>query len=140
MMTGSRAHVHAEGTAAGPAAAHATGATGAGSVVLELGGDTGVLVLHVPARLHGTEIEIGPEGAICPEGDGSCGQRTHSLVRERVTAAGASYAAVYPGVPAGRYTIWGDDDVPVGMVVIVGGQVTSFRWPVPRLTGHADSR
>lgn len=122
-MTVSHARVHAEGAAAGHAAAHAAGATGAGSVVLELGGDIGVLVLHVPARLHGTEIEISPEGG------GPHGRRTHSLVRERVTASGTSYAAVYPDVPAGRYTIWGDDGVPVGTTVISGGQVACFHWP-----------
>jgi hypothetical protein len=122
-MTMSHVRVHTEGAAAGQAAAHAAGATGAGSVVLELGGEIGVLVLHAPDRLHGTEVEISPES------DGPHGHRTHSLVRERVTASGTSYAAVYPGVPAGRYTIWGDDGAPVGTVVISAGQVASFRWP-----------
>jgi hypothetical protein len=116
-------HTHPGGATAGHGAAHATGATGAGSVVLELGGDIGALVLHVPARLHGTEIEISPEG------DGPHGHRTHSLVRERVTATGTSYAAVYPGVPADRYTIWGEDGVPVGTAVISGGEAATFRWP-----------
>jgi hypothetical protein len=122
-MTVSHTRVHTEGAAAGHAAAHATGATGAGSVILELGGDIGVLVLHAPARLHGTEIEISPESG------GPHGHRTHSLVRERVTASGTSYAAVYPGVPAGRYTIWGGDGTPLGTAVISGGQVASFHWP-----------
>ena len=122
-MTVSHARVHAEGAAAGHAAAHATGATGAGSVVLELGEDIGVLVLHAPARLHGTEIEISQENS------GPHGRRTHSLVRERATASGTSYAAVYPDVPAGRYTIWGDDGVAAGTAVISGGQVASFHWP-----------
>jgi hypothetical protein len=119
VTTVSHTRVHTEGAAAG----HAPGATGAGSVVLELGGDIGVLVLHAPARLHRTEIEISPES------DGPHGRRTHSLVRERITASGTSHAAVYPGVPAGRYTIWGDDGVPVGTAVISGGQMASFRWP-----------
>jgi hypothetical protein len=57
-MTVSHGRVHAEATAAGHAAAHATGV---GSVILELGEDIGVFVLHAPARLHGTEIEISPE-------------------------------------------------------------------------------
>jgi hypothetical protein len=118
-MTVSHARVHSEGAPAG----HAAGATGAGSVVLELGGDIGVLVLYAPARLHGTELEISPESG------GPHGRRTHSLVRERVTASGISYAAVYPDVPAGRYTIWGDDGAPAGTVVISGGQVASFHWP-----------
>jgi len=122
-MTVSHTRVHAEGVAAGHATAHAAGATSAGSVILELGGDIGVLVLHTPARLHGTEIEISPESG------GPHGPRTHSLVRERVTASGTSYAAVYAGVPAGRYTVWGDDGAPVGTAVISGGQVASFHWP-----------
>lgn len=119
-MTVSHVRVHPEGAAPGHAVAHATGA---GSVILELGEDIGVLVLHTPARLHGAEIEISPDGADPRE------HRTHSLVRERVTASGTSYAAVYPSVPAGRYAVWGDGDVQVGTVVISGGQVASFHWP-----------
>ena len=115
MTTVSHTRVHTEGAAAG----HAPGATGAGSVVLELGGDIGVLVLHAPARLHRTEIEISPES------DGPHGRRTHSLVRERITASGTSHAAVYPGVPAGRYTIWGMTAFPWERPSSQGG-----RWPV----------
>jgi hypothetical protein len=100
---------------------HAAGATGAGSVVLELGGDVGVLVLQAPATLLGHEIEISPVTH-----GGNDGARTHSLVRERVTVAGVSYAAVYPGVPAGRYTVWRDHRTPAGTVTITGGQVARF--------------
>ena len=101
---------------------HATGPTGAGRVVLELGGDIGVLVLHTPAALAGQEIEISTSG---PAGS----HRTHSLVRERHTASGISFAAVYPGVPAGEYTIWQDPGTPAGTVTITGGQVSRFNWP-----------
>jgi len=114
---------HAVGHTTGHGAAHATGATGAGSVVLELGGDIGALILRTPPRLHGTEIEISPKSR------GPHGHRTHSLVRERVTASGVSYAAVYPEVPAGHYTVWGEDGAPVGTVVIAGGQVATVHWP-----------
>ena len=55
--------------------------------------------------------------------------RTHSMVRERGTAAGKSYAAVYPGLAVGRYTVWRDHDTPVGTVTIDGGRVTRYRWP-----------
>jgi hypothetical protein len=39
------------------------------------------------------------------------------------------YAAVYPGLRGGAYTIWGEEMKPLGTVVINGGQVTSWRWP-----------
>jgi len=100
---------------------HAAGATGAGSVVLELGGDVGVLVVTTPAALLGQEIEISPAGPDSP--------RTHSLVRERVTADGTSYAAVYPALAAGHYTVWADTATAVGSIAVSGGQVASFRWP-----------
>lgn len=102
---------------------HATGATGAGSVILELGGQIGVLVLHAPAELHGQEIEISRCDCDAPT------RRTHSLVRQRETASGTSYAAVYPGVPAGRYTVWRDTTTAAGTVTVRGGQVAQFHWP-----------
>jgi hypothetical protein len=98
------------------------GPTGPGSVVLDLGGAFGALVLETPAALHGNEIEISLVG-------GAAGRRTHSLVRERTTPGGTRYAAVYPGLPAGRYLIWRHIDTPVGEVTIDGGMVTRFRWP-----------
>jgi hypothetical protein len=99
------------------------GPSGAGSVVLEVGAGTGALVLHTPAGLAGQEIEISPAGG------GPAARRTHSLVRERNTSAGTSYAAVYPDVTAGEYTLWRDDTTPAAVITINGGQVTSYRWP-----------
>lgn len=99
------------------------GPSGPGSVVLDLGNDVGALVLETSSALLGQEIEISPVGAVMAPG------RTHSLVRERSTAAGTSYAAVYPGLVAGRYLIWRHTDTPVGEVTIDGGRVSRFRWP-----------
>src|SRR5262245_57701100 len=99
------------------------GPSGPASVVLDLGTDIGALVLATPAALLGREIEVSPVGGVMAVG------RTHSLVRERRTAAGTSYAAVYPGLVAGRYLVWGHTDAPVGEVSIDGGRVTRFRWP-----------
>lgn len=101
---------------------HATGPTEAGSVVLELGGDIGVLVLLAPAELHGREIEISSSAPGNPH-------TTHALVRERHTTSGISFAAVYPGVPAGEYTVWRDADTPAGTVTIAGGEVSTFLLP-----------
>jgi hypothetical protein len=38
------------------------------------------------------------------------------------------YAAVYPGLPAGRYTVW-RAHTPVAAVTVTGGQVSSCHWP-----------
>lgn len=107
-------------------AGHAHGPTGPGSVILELGADIGALLLHAPPGLAGHEIEISPSAG---------GPRTHSLVRERVTAGGVSYAAVYPAVPAGAYTVWREDGVAAGQVAIHGGEVSRFRWPEAAAAG-----
>lgn len=100
------------------------GTSGAGTVVLDLGAGVGALVLYTPAALHGEEIEISRTGHA----------RTHSRVRARETNAGTRYAAVYPGLPAGDYTIWHFADGPgagrpVMTTAIAGGSVTSCDWP-----------
>jgi len=94
----------------------------AGSVVLDVGADIGALVLHTPASLDGLEIEISPDGR-------PAARRTHSQVRERRAGHCVQYAAVYPGLTAGAYTIWRDDSTPAATVTIHGGQVTSCHWP-----------
>ena len=100
----------------------AAGPSGPGTVVLELGADVGALVLFTPAELDGREIEISLEGY-------AAGRRTHSRVRPRHMPAGTRYAAVYPDLPAGSYTIWADEESRAGSVVIAGGQVTNWSWP-----------
>jgi hypothetical protein len=101
---------------------HVPGPSRAGSVVLDLGAGIGALILDAPAELNGREIEISPAGG----GLGS--PRTHSLVRERRTGAGTGYAAVYPGLAEGVYTIWRDAEAPAATVTIASGRVTSYRW------------
>jgi hypothetical protein len=98
------------------------GPSGPGSVVLDIGVSVGALVLHAPAALNGREIEISPDGDLDA-------LRTHSQVRERRIAGRPVYAAVYPGLTAGRYIIWRDAGGPAGTVAITGGQVTEWHWP-----------
>jgi hypothetical protein len=99
------------------------GPSGAGRVVLEVGAGIGALVLDTPAGLAGQEIEI----SLASGGPGA--RRTHSLVRERRTSSGTSYAAVYPGLPVGDYTLWRDAATPGATITIDAGQVTWYRWP-----------
>jgi hypothetical protein len=94
------------------------GPTGPGTVLLELGHDVGALVLLVPADRNGAEIEISQDGL----------PRRHAQVRERLARAGTTYAAVYPGLPAGRYTLWRDRQTPGGTVEVAGGHVTTVDW------------
>lgn len=100
----------------------ALGPSAPGSVVLELGPGTGAIVLHTPQELDGAEIEISRDGT-------GSGRRTHSQVRQRETGAGVRYAAVYPDVAAGDYTIWRPDHTPALRVRVTGGEVTTARWP-----------
>jgi hypothetical protein len=99
----------------------AAGPSGPGTVILELGADVGALVLFTPAELDGREIEISRDDQVA--------RRTHSQVRPRHMATGTKYAAVYPDLPAGVYTIWADERRPAGRVVIAGGRVTNWSWP-----------
>jgi hypothetical protein len=94
--------------------------SGHGTVVLDIGAGTGALILHTPATLDGHEIEISRDvpGAV----------RTHSQVRERRTGRAVRYAAVYPALPAGEYTIWRDAATPLTTVTISGGGITSCHW------------
>ena len=99
----------------------AAGPSGPGTVVLELGAGVGALVLYTPAELDGREIEISR--------DDRDAHRTHSQVRSRHLTTGTRYAAVYPDLPAGPYTVWADEQRAAGRVVVTGGRVTNWSWP-----------
>lgn len=95
-------------------------ASGPGTVVMEVGAGVGALILYTPAGLDGAEIEISRDGDP---------RRTHSRVRARHVPGGTRYAAVYPGLPEGRYTVWRSGHVCAAAVTVTGGQVASCRWP-----------
>ena len=98
------------------------GPSGPGTVVLELGADVGALVLLTPAEMDGREIEISRD-------EDRSARRTHSQVRPRHMPARTRYAAVYPDLAEGTYTIWADEQSRAGSVVIAGGRVTNWSWP-----------
>ncbi len=104
-------------------------------MVLDIGPGAGALVLYAPASLEGAEIEISPA-------DVAAARRTHSQVRRRLSgpaghdtglagSASVTFAAVYPALPAGRYTLWRDADTPAGALTIADGEVTEWHWPAP---------
>ena len=93
----------------------------AGTVVLEIGADTGALMLCTPADLAGREIEISPASEPA--------RRRHASVRQRRTGGGTGHAAIYDRLAPGSYTIWRDHAAPAATITITGGQVTSYDWP-----------
>lgn len=102
---------------------HAYGPSSPASVVLDIGGEIGALILQADAAHLGHEIEISlnvPDGTPEPA-------RTHSMVRERRTDP-PSYDAVYPELHEGEYTVWRDRDAQAGTVTITGGQISSFTF------------
>ncbi len=98
------------------------GPTGPGSVIVELGAGIGALILYTPPGLDGEEIEISRD-------DEPGGRRTHSRVRPRPLPGVTRYAAVYPGLRAGQYTVWRDERTPAATAAVTGGQVSSCHWP-----------
>ncbi len=98
------------------------GPSAPGSVVLDLGPGQGALVLRTPPELDGAEIEISRQ-------DLPGGRRVHSQVRPRHTASGPQYAAVYPGLAGGHYTVWRDEATSAMVVSIAAGTVTTTWWP-----------
>jgi hypothetical protein len=88
---------------------------------MDVGGDIGGLILYTPAAMDGREIEISRDGQ-------PGARRTHAEVRARQLPAGTRYAAVYPGLPAGAYTIWDEQDRPAARVTITGGEVATCGW------------
>jgi glutamine synthetase len=96
-----------------------------GSVVLDIGGDVGALLLRTGATMVGHEIDLIPDDRTLPS--------THSAVRVRLVENGASFAAVYPHLRAGTYTITGTAQ----RVAISGGLVTELEYLGTHIEAHA---
>jgi hypothetical protein len=107
---------------AGPAhpdRSHTAGA-GQGPVAVEVGAHVGTLVLWADAELEGAELELSPWD--------DDARRRHVAVLARQLPDRTVYAAVYPGLPAGRYRLWGVDGRPAMTVDVPAGRVTEARF------------
>jgi hypothetical protein len=91
-----------------------------GSVVMEVGGDVGALVVYAPDVLAGHEIELALRG--------DDHQFVHTEVRERRLPDGTIYAGVFPAVPAGEYTLLSIHALPALDVSVEGGRVAELTW------------
>jgi hypothetical protein len=94
-----------------------------GSAVLDIGAGVGALLAHAAQDLAGDELEVSAA-------DGATA-RIHTLVRERWVGGRRSFAALFPALPAGKYTLWCGDLRVAGPVTIVGGEVTETMVTTP---------
>ena len=126
---------------------------GQGSVLLDIGGDVGALIVTMPADLIGIEIEIEPvgqqlHGANHGHDHGHDHEHGHAHGHGHEHAHGHSHrphvavvgrpvgdtvvpSLVFPELVAGSYALFdkGEDEV-LMTVEIHGGQVTSATWPL----------
>ena len=90
------------------------------AVIVDVGEHTGALVLTAPAEREGLEVEIHPAS------DPS--RRTHVWVLPRAGRDGTVYAAVFPSLPAGDYTVLEADGSVAATVAVPPNQVTNATW------------
>jgi hypothetical protein len=92
-----------------------------GSVVLEIGGDLGALIIHTGPGEDGVEIEVSPVGD-------PAARRTHAAVRPRHLSGRTVYCAVISPLPAGDYTVWRDAGTAGPTVHVPPAGVAEQRW------------
>jgi hypothetical protein len=102
---------------------HRVGHSEQGSVVVDIGGEVGAAIVHAPASLSGSEIEIRRCGAVW---DG-----THVAVRSRHGPEGVVHAALFYGLSRGSYEarLRNDDEGPVATITVEGGRVSEAHLP-----------
>ena len=128
---------------------------GQGSVLLDIGGDVGALVVTMPAGMLGTEVEIRPLGVDGshvhghPHGHDHGHDHSHGHDHDHDHGTGDHLAhvavvnrpvggdhhvpsLVFPELVTGHYELFekGDGEHVVLETEIIGGQVTSLTWPV----------
>jgi hypothetical protein len=98
---------------------------GDGAVLLDIGGDVGALIVHLPAEMAGLEIGI---DAIPPRPGWQLGQ--HVAVIARSAGKQVQHTAVFPALRSGDYQLFCRPDGAVQLRGrVYGGHVTELRWP-----------
>jgi hypothetical protein len=101
---------------------------GQGSVLLDIGGDVGALVVLAPESMVGREVEIAPEGEPF-----QAVHRPHVAVVHRPVGGRAVASMVFPELRSGRYALAEKGTTDIRLLVTVrGGEVTSTEWPLRR--------
>ena len=101
---------------------------GSGSVLLDIGGDVGALVVTMPEGLEGVEVEVRP--ASIAHTQGGHVHHPHVAVVRRPVGDARIPSLVFPALTEGRYVLCekGTDEVRL-TAPVSGGHVTQARWP-----------
>jgi len=109
---------------------------GQGSVMLDIGGDVGALVVTMPAGMTGVEVEIRPAGGGHANGvhhhghDHGHAHHPHVAVVDRPVDDGRVPSLVFPELVEGSYELYEKETDDVRLTVDVrGGEVTAAHWP-----------
>lgn len=117
---------------------------GQGPVMLEIGVDTGALIVSAPVDLVGREIEIHSFGRARSHAPGQAHQHEHAhggeheqqhqhsphvaVIPRTLPNGGTAHCAVFPDLAPGRYTLWLLPQGPAMPVVVRAGEVTTTDW------------
>ncbi len=106
---------------------------GQGSVLLDIGGEVGALVVTMPAAMVDVEVEIRPGDGnqpASPRRRRRAPHHPHVAVVERPVLGAVVPSLVFPELVEGRYELYvkGTDLVEL-TVEVVGGEVTTAAWP-----------
>jgi hypothetical protein len=99
------------------------GQASSASVMLDIGGGRGALVIYPDERYRHQEIEISRT-------DGSS-RRVHTGVHDRATTAGMVLTAVFGSLAEGEYMVWVDETTEGPTVAVADGSVTELRLDQP---------
>ena len=106
---------------------HETPNAGQGSVLLDIGGDVGALVVAMPPSMVGAEVEIEVAGQ---RPHHQHHHRAHVAVVDRPVGGGRAPSLVFGELVQGTYELYdkGGDEVLL-TAAIRGGEVTFLDWP-----------
>jgi hypothetical protein len=99
---------------------------GQGSVLLDIGGDVGALVVEMPAAMEGVEVEARRADEIADRHV----HHPHVAVVNRPVEGGVQPSLVFPELVEGDYRLGLKGAAEVCLDAVVrGGEVTTATWP-----------
>jgi hypothetical protein len=84
------------------------------AIVLDIGDGIGALIVYTTSEFDGREIEVSPLGSTA---------RIHTVVHARDVDGRTIFAAVFPSLAEGDYTLWSPDPTGTRRLTITSGLV-----------------